>query len=77
LSPTEAALTVVVVNPLTNSLSVKLNLPKELPAGPVRTRVSRTVFEGVERSADLGPLPGNHVLTLPGASIVTVSLVSD
>ena len=36
------------------------------------SEVTRTVFEGIERSAELGPLPAEGVVRVPGRAIVTV-----
>jgi len=34
----------------------------------------RTVFDGVERSVELGSLPSERIVQIPGRSIVTVAL---
>jgi len=39
----------------------------------MRAEVTRTVFDGVERSADLGALPPAWVVRVPGRAIVTVA----
>lgn len=70
LSPTEDALTVVLVNP--ESASVVAALP--LGAVLSSSRVTRTVFTGIERSAELGELPAGGIITLPGQSVVTVAV---
>ncbi len=71
LSPEEDALTVVLVNPEPTELVVELVLGDEPPTS---SHVTRTVSPGVERSAELGALPPNGVVTVPGQSIVTVAV---
>lgn len=75
LSPDEDALTVILVNPSADPFEAELKLPKtytELLSGG---SVTRTVFEGDERSADLGELQADHIVRLPAGSIVTVTTV--
>ena len=43
----------------------------------VRTEVTRTVFEGVERSAALGELSANGVVRVPSRSILTIAFKSN
>lgn len=69
LSPDADALTLVLVNPDATAAAVGL----AFDAPPSSARVSRTVFPGVERSQDLGALPPNGVVTVPGESVVTVA----
>jgi glucuronoarabinoxylan endo-1,4-beta-xylanase len=71
LSPTRDALTVVLVNPTTHDLDAELDLGDY---GSMTSQVTRTVFSGVERSADLGALSGQGILHVPGQAIVTVAL---
>lgn len=70
LSPTADALTVVLVNTGVAEQVAQLELEADL--GPNST-TTRTVFDGVERSASLGELPPEGILRLPGRSIVTVA----
>jgi hypothetical protein len=42
-----------------------------------KARVIRTVFNGVERSAELGVLSPERVVRLPGRAIVTIAASSD
>jgi hypothetical protein len=63
-------LTVVLVNPATAAV-VELALGGQAPS---TTDVTRSVFPGVERSSDLGALPSNGIVTLPGESILTVAV---
>jgi len=71
LSPDEDALTVVLVNRAVAAQSVSLDLGgEEFDA----SEVTRTTFDGLERSALLGALSSESVVTLPARSIVTVAL---
>jgi glucuronoarabinoxylan endo-1,4-beta-xylanase len=70
LSPAGDALTVVLVNPQPSESVVELALGAMAASSMV---VTRTVFSGVERFAELGALPADGTLTLPGESIVTVA----
>lgn len=71
LSPPGDALTVVLVNPDTTDAVVELALGTPTARSTV---VTRTVFPGVERFADLGALSADGTVALPGQSIVTVSV---
>ncbi len=68
-APAGEAMTVVLVNSDLVDLDVQLDLGRALD----RARVVRTVFDGLERSADLGPLPQEGVLRIPGRAVVTVA----
>jgi glucuronoarabinoxylan endo-1,4-beta-xylanase len=70
-SPARDALTLVLVNPTTSDLDVELDLGDY---GSMTSEVTRTVFSGVERSADLGALSAPGILRVPGQAIVTVAL---
>jgi hypothetical protein len=70
LSPEKDALTLVLVNTGLRELALELD-PGE---GSVTTsEVTRTVFEGVERAAQLGPLPVDSIVRVPGRAMVTVA----
>lgn len=71
LSPDEDALSVVAVNPSVTEEMLQLDLNQSTW---VSSRVVRTVFDGVERSAELGALATERVVRLPSHSIVTVAL---
>ncbi len=71
LSPQEDALTVVLVNAGPTESVVELGFGD---AAPTASRVTRTVFRGVERTAELGELPPQGVITVPGNAIVTVAI---
>jgi hypothetical protein len=71
LSPEGEALTVVLVNAGTTDQDVALDLGER--AG-MTSQVTRTVFEGVERSAELGTLSAEAMLRVPGHAMITVAL---
>jgi O-glycosyl hydrolase len=77
LAPDENALSIVLTNPGSEDLDAELVLDGELGSRLARTKVTRTVFEGVERAAELGALPANGVVRVPGGSIVTVELAAE
>ena len=71
LSPAEDALTVVLLNSGLAEVDVKLE------AGQTRwtsSRVTRTAFAGVERSAELGAVPAQGVFRMPGHAMLTVAM---
>ncbi len=70
LAPSGDDLTVVLVNAGPEELAVELAPGADAPE---RSVVTRTVFDGVERSAALGALPAAGVVRVPGRSIVTVA----
>ena len=72
LSPSGDALTIVLVNPGSSAIDAKVNLPAGSPSGT--SSVSRSVFGGVERGADLGKLSAEGILSVPPRSVVTVAL---
>jgi hypothetical protein len=74
LSPDEDALTVVLVNAGVTELDVQIELDEELLESLTNSTVTRTVFDGVERSAELGALSAAGIVTVPGHAIVTVAL---
>jgi hypothetical protein len=68
-SPEADSLTVVVVNDGDGELDVHLDLGELSDAG---ARVSRSTFDGVERSQDLGALGDARIVRIPGRAVVTV-----
>ncbi|MBN2193119.1 MAG: hypothetical protein JW751_09915 [Polyangiaceae bacterium] len=70
-SPAEDALTVVLVNPGLSEIATELEFGEESMAA---SEVTRTVFDGVERSAELGDLSAAGILRVPARSVVTVAL---
>jgi hypothetical protein len=70
LSEDEQALSVVIVNAAATEQSVRLDLGGEEFNG---SEVTRTAFDGVERSVTLGPLPVSGLLDLPAHAMVTVA----
>jgi O-glycosyl hydrolase len=71
ISPVGDALTVVLVNDATTDQNVEIDLPSG--TRQAQSSVSRTVFDGVERGADLGSLSDGNVLKVPARSIVTIA----
>jgi glucuronoarabinoxylan endo-1,4-beta-xylanase len=72
LSPDERSLTVVLVNSGLGDHQVELGMGEF-----VSSQVTRTVFDGIERSAVIGALASDRIVRVPGRSIVTVALASD
>jgi glucuronoarabinoxylan endo-1,4-beta-xylanase len=70
-SPGADALTIVLVNTSASEVDAELALAEG--SWPGTSRVTRTVFGGSERAADLGSLSSQDVLRVPGRSIVTVA----
>ena len=70
-SPDADALTLVIVNAAAAELDATVDLGD---LSPTSSTVTRTVFDGVERSAELGALPAEGTLRVPGRAIVTVAL---
>jgi hypothetical protein len=77
LARDQSAVTVVLVNPGEDALDAKLTLPEPLRSELTIAQVTRTVFDGLERSAALGELPASGVVAIPAGSIVTVSFGSE
>lgn len=73
LSPEEDALTVVLVNAGLTEFATQIELDAEAMGLSGNAQVTRTVFDGVERSAELGALPAEGIVQVPGHSIVTVA----
>lgn len=69
LSPDERSVSVVLVNPTEEDLQAELALGAALRS----SHVTRTVFDGVERSASLGPLPAARLVRVPARSIATIT----
>jgi O-glycosyl hydrolase len=70
-SPDGGALTVIVVN--TSITDVEANLELSTGNFPPTSRVIRTVFNGLERTAELGRLSAQGVLRIPGRAIATIA----
>ncbi len=75
LSPDGDALTVVLVNPVSEDAEVAIELEGlgVEDSSELTSRVIRTAFDGVERSAELGSLSTEGVLRIPGRAMVTVA----
>ncbi len=71
LAPGDDALTVILLNSGVESLDVKLELAQWATAS---SSVVRTVFDGIERSNELGALPSEGVLRVPAHGLVTLAL---
>lgn len=71
LSPASDSLTIVLVNAGVDPLDTEIGIDQITTAS---SRVTRTTFDGIERSADLGTLPKERLLRLPGHSMATVTL---
>ena len=70
LSPSGQELTLVLLNAGSSDLDARVRLPGAWPT----STVTRSVFSGVERSAELGALSAQGVVRLPPASVVTIAL---
>lgn len=75
LSPGDSALTLVLVNPNSSERSTKIAVPEAFALAS--SEVTRTVFDGVERSVLLGQMPEGGEVRLPAGSVVTVALTLD
>jgi glucuronoarabinoxylan endo-1,4-beta-xylanase len=71
MSPDETALTLVLVNTGSTDLETQLDLEEPILRS---STVTRTTFDGIERSAVLGALPPEGLVRLPGHAILTVAL---
>lgn len=69
VSPSADAVTVILVNPSATRAAVLV-----VTDAATSSRVTRSVFRGTERSADLGTLPPNGVVSVPSESVVTIAL---
>lgn len=69
ISPDADALAVVLTNPSSTEQVTALALGAGEPA---ESSVTRTALSGVERSQDLGALPADGVVRVPGHALVTV-----
>jgi len=72
LSPAGDALTLILINAGSSAVSAKINLPAALSGSA--SQVTRTAFAGAERSAPLGSLSSEGVLTVPSRAVVSVAL---
>ncbi len=77
LSPDEASLTIILVNPEDSAVNAEISAPAPFDAFLAGAGVTRTVFGGVERSADLGPLSAERVVRVPGGAMVTIAVTSN
>ncbi len=70
LAPAGDSLSVVLVNAGPDEFAVEL---AQDGVAAEHSSVTRTVFDGVERSVDLGALPNARIVRVPGHSMVTVA----
>jgi len=70
-SPADDRLVIVLTNPGDAGFVVELD---HAEFEPTASAVSRTILGGVERSAELGALPAEGTVRVPGRAIVTVAL---
>ncbi len=73
LSPDEQAVTVVLVNPGASAVVAEVAVSEAYSALLEGARVTRTVFDGVERSAELGQLADNRVVRVPAHAVLTIA----
>lgn len=71
LSPDSSSLSVVLVNPNAETAYARVAAPGAWASSSAE--VTRTTFDGVERSTHLGALGSDRVVSLPGHSLVTVA----
>jgi len=71
VSPQDDVLVMVLTNPGLTAQAVRIDIDRSTES---ISTVTRTVLGGVERSAVLGALPADSVVSLPGQSAVTVVL---
>lgn len=76
VSPDDSALTIVVINPTTTPTLIELPVPVGWEDAFATASVTRTVFDGVERSRSLGSFSPSHGVALPGNSIVTIAALT-
>lgn len=72
VSPGDDAVTAVLTNPKLTEKVVRIDMGGA--DAPTESTVTRTVLGGRERSAELGALPAEGIVRLPGHSLVTVTL---
>lgn len=73
VSPDETALAIVIINPTMTSTLVEIPAPSGFGETLESATVTRTVFDGVERSRALGTYSAAHGVALPAHSIVTIT----
>lgn len=71
LSPDDNTMAIILTNPAITEKVVQLDTGT---TGNGASKVTRTVLHGIERAADLGPLPDDGIVILPGQSLVTVDV---
>jgi hypothetical protein len=71
VSPGDDAVTVVLTNPELTEKVTRIDMGADTAKA---STVIRTVLAGRERSTDLGALPPEGIVRLPGHSLVTVTI---
>lgn len=74
VAPDDSALTIVLINPTTSPATVAVRAPEEWESAFSDASITRTVFDGAERSTELGSLAAAHGVEMPGNSILTIAL---
>ncbi len=77
LSPDENALTIVLVNSGDTTINAQVSVPEPFSELLASAVVTRTTFDGVERSSELGVLSSDRIVRLPGHAIATVAATGD
>ncbi len=72
VSPDDATMTIVLTNPGIGKQVVQIDVGMRAASESV---VTRTALGGVERARDLGELPPDGRVTLPGHSLVTIDML--
>jgi hypothetical protein len=75
LAPDELGLTVVLINPGDTPIAAQISLAAPLDALLDNAEVTRTTFDGVERSARQGELSLDRIVRVPSHAAVTVASV--
>jgi hypothetical protein len=73
VSPDGSDYMIVLVNQSDDYLDVEIVAPGDFETALAGASVTRTVFNGVERAAELGTLPPDRVLRVPGRAVVTIA----
>jgi len=77
ISPDEDSLTVVLLNPTQSAIDVEVTIDASVAHLLDEALVTRTTFDGVERSANLGTLSPNRSVRVPARAILTIATAPD
>ena len=72
-APDDDAFSIVFVNPSSQAIEAEVMMPEEYADALTGSAMTRTVFSGDERSADVGELAEDHLVQLPAKSALTIS----